>query len=280
MHYLLKNKDTLPSGSGILFVMGRCIVVTSGKGGVGKSTITATLGMAMAEAGAKVTLVDADVGLNNLDLVLGVEGAVSYDLTDVERGRCRLTEALVTHPFVETLSLLSSRALGGAALSQKTFSAVIASLRRGSDYVLIDCPAGIDEGFHRAVSSADEALIVTTPVPASVRDADKVSDLLAAYRLRRVEVVVNRVRGDLVRKGEALGVSEVMSALRLPVAGSVPEDDEVLFAATVGRVSDRDSRHYRAVCMLASHVMMGTGQIFDCTAKYRGIFGFFRKFAR
>ncbi len=260
--------------------MGRCIVVTSGKGGVGKSTITATLGMAMAEAGAKVTLVDADVGLNNLDLVLGVEGAVSYDLVDVERGRCRLTEALVTHPFVETLSLLSSRALGGANLSQKTFSAVIAALRRGADYVLIDCPAGIDEGFHRAVSSADEALIVTTPVPASVRDADKVSDLLAAYRLRRVEVVVNRVRGDLVRKGEALGVSEVMSALRLPVAGSVPEDDEVLFAATVGRVSDRDSRHYRAICMLASHVMMGTGQIFDCTAKYRGIFGFFRKFAR
>ena len=104
--------------------------------------------------------------------------------------------------------------------------------------------------------SADEALIVTTPVPASVRDADKVSDLLAAYRLRRVEVVVNRVRGDLVRRGEALGVSEVKSALRLPVAGSVPEDDEVLFAATVGQ------------------------NIFDCTARYRGIFGFFRKIAR
>ena len=117
-------------------------------------------------------------------------------------------------------------------------------------------------------------------MPASVRDADKVSDLLAAYRLRRVEAVVNRVRGDLVMKGDALGVSEVMSALRLPVAGSVPEDDEVLFAATVGRISDRESRHYRAVCMLASHVMMGTSQIFDCTARYRGIFGFFRKIAR
>ena len=251
--------------------------MTSGKGGVGKSTITATLGIAMAEAGAKVTLVDADVGLNNLDLVLGVEGAVSYDLTDVERGRCRLSEALVEHPFTENLSLMSSRALGGATLSQKTFSAVIAALRRSADYVLIDCPAGIDEGFHRAVSSADEALIVTTPIPASVRDADKVSDLLSAYRLRRVEVIVNRVRGDLVRKGEVLGVSDVMSALRLPVAGSVPEDDEVLLSATVGRISDRDSRYYRSVTLIASHVMLGTERIYDCTARYRGIFRFLRK---
>ena len=260
--------------------MGRCIVVTSGKGGVGKSTITATLGMAIAEAGARVTLVDADVGLNNLDLVLGIEGAVSYDITDVEKGRCRLGEALVEHPFNENLSLLSSRALGGGALSQKGFAAVITALRRSADYVMIDCPAGIDEGFHRAVSCADEALIVTTPVPASVRDADKVSDLLAAYRLRRVEVVVNRVRGDLVLKGEVLGVGDVMSALRLPVVGSVPEDDEVLLSATVGRISDRESECYRSICMLASHVMMGTSQIFDCTARYRGIFGFFRKIAR
>lgn len=260
--------------------MGRCIVVTSGKGGVGKSTITATLGMAMAEAGAKVVLVDADVGLNNLDLVLGVEGSVAYDVTDVEKGRCRLTEALVAHPFTENLSLLSSRALGGGNVSQKTFSGVIAALRRGFDYILIDCPAGIDEGFHRAVSSADEALIVTTPVPASVRDADKVSDLLSAYRLRRVEVIVNRVRGDLVLKGDALGVADVMSVLRLPVVGSVPEDDEVLLSATVGKISDRESRHYRAVSMIASHIMLGTSALYDCTARYRGLLGFFRKAAR
>ena len=254
--------------------------MTSGKGGVGKSTITATLGMAMAEAGAKVTLVDADVGLNNLDLVLGIEGAVCYDLSDVEKGRCRLTEALVTHPMTENLSLLSSRALGAVGLSQKTFAGVISALRRGSDYVLIDCPAGIDEGFHRAVSSADEALIVTTPVPASVRDADKVADLLSAYRLRRVEVIVNRVRGDLVKRGEALGATDVLSALRLPVVGSVPEDDEVLFSATVGRISDRASRHYEAVCMIASHVMLGTDAIYDCTARYRGILGLFRRAGR
>ena len=260
--------------------MGRCIVVTSGKGGVGKSTLTATLGMAMAEAGARVALVDADVGLNNLDLVLGLEGAVCYDVTDVEKGRCRLTEALVRHPFVENLSLLSSRALAGGSLSEKSFAAVIAALRRGFDYVFIDCPAGIDDGFHRAVSSADEALIVTTPLPASVRDADKVSDLLAGYRLRRVEVIVNRVRGDLVMKGDALGVSDVASVLRLPVVGSVPEDDEVLLSQTVGKIADPTSRQYRAVLMIASHIMLGTSTLYDCTAKYRGIFGFFRKLAR
>lgn len=260
--------------------MGRCIVVTSGKGGVGKSTITATLGMAIAEAGAKVALVDADVGLNNLDLVLGLESAVSYDVTDVERGRCRLTEALVRHPFAEELYLLSSRALGGGNISQKSFAAVVAALRRGFDYVLIDCPAGIDEGFHRAVACADEALVVTTPIPASVRDADKVSDLLAAYRLRRVEVVVNRVRGDLVLRGDVLGVGDVRNVLRLPVVGSVPEDDEVLLSATIGTLANKESGQYRAVCMLASHVMLGTSALYDCTARYRGIFGFFRKIAR
>ena len=260
--------------------MGRCIVVTSGKGGVGKSTITATLGMAMAEAGAKVALVDADVGLNNLDLVLGLEGEVTYDVADVEKGRCRLTEALVTHPFRENLSLLSSRALVSGKITERGFAAVIAALRRGFDYILIDCPAGIDEGFHRAVSAADEALVVTTPIPASVRDADKVSDLLAGYRLRRVEVIVNRIRGDLVMKGEALGVSDVRNVLRLPVVGSVPEDDEVLLSQTVGRIANEDSRQYRAVLLIASHVMMGTNTLYDCTAKYRGILGFFRKMAR
>ena len=254
-------------------------MVTSGKGGVGKSTITATLGVARAEAGAKVALVDADVGLNNLDLVLGVESAVAYDVSDVEKGRCRLTEALVVHPFIENLSLLSSRALA-SGVSQRAFAAVISALRRGFDYILIDCPAGIDEGFHRAVSCADEALIVTTPVPASVRDADKVSGLLSAYRLRRVEVIVNRVRGDLVLKGEVLGVGDVGSVLRLPVVGSVPEDDEVLRCATVGKITDRESRHYRAICLIASHIMLGTSSLYDCTAKYRGILGLFRKRAR
>ena len=260
--------------------MGRVIVVTSGKGGVGKSTITATLGKAIAEAGARVALVDADVGLNNLDLVLGLEGAVVYDVSDVEKGRCRLTEALVAHPFEENLFLLSSRALVNGSITERGFSAVIAALRRGFDYVLIDCPAGIDDGFHRAVSSADEAIVVTTPIPASVRDADKVSDLLAGYRLRRVEVVVNRVRGDLVMKGEALGVADVRKVLRLPVVGSVPEDDEVLLSQTVGRIAAPTSAQYRAVLLVASHVMMGTNTLYDCTAKYRGIFGFFRKLAR
>ncbi len=260
--------------------MGRCIVVTSGKGGVGKSTITATLGVAIAEAGARVALVDADVGLNNLDLVLGIESMVCYDVTDVEKGRCRLSEALINHPFCENLFLLSSRALSGGNISMKSFAEVISALRQTFDYVLIDCPAGIDDGFHRAVSASDEALIVTTPSPAAVRDADRVSDLIGSYRLRRVGVIVNMVRGDLVLKGEVMSVGDVAGVLRLPVVGSVPEDDEVLLSATVGKISDSKSRHYAAVCMIASHIMLGTNEIYDCTAKYRGIVGFFRKLAR
>ena len=121
---------------------------------------------------------------------------------------------------------------------------------------------------------------MTTPIPASVRDADKVSDLLAAYRLRRVEVIVNRVRGDLVRKGDALGAADVRNVLRLPVVGSVPEDDEVLLSQTIGRIANENSAQYRAVLLIASHIMMGTNTIYDCTANYRGLFGFFRKIAR
>jgi len=260
--------------------MGRCIVVTSGKGGVGKSTITATLGVAIAEAGAKVALVDADVGLNNLDLVLGIEGIVGYDVQDVLKGRCRLSEALVKHPFCEELYLLGSRALSGGDISLRAFSDIVNALRRAFDYVFIDSPAGIDDGFQRAAGVADEAIIVTTPVPASVRDADKVSDILSSYRLRRVSVVVNRVRGDLVLKGDVMSVSDVVGVLRLPVIGSVPEDDDVLRAATVGKIGDVKSAHYRAVCMIASNLMLGTDTIYDCTAKYRGIVGFLRKLAR
>ncbi len=260
--------------------MGRCIVITSGKGGVGKTTVTATLGTALALCGSKVVVVDADVGLNNLDMVLGLEGSVVYDVLDVQRGRCRLGQALVADPYVKGLYVLSSRAMCGTELTMETFRGVIQSLRETNDYVLVDCPAGIDEGFHRAVSCAEEAIIVTTPTPTAVRDADKVVNLLSNYSLRRVSLIVNRVRGDLVIRGDIMSVGDISEVLRLPVIGSVPEDDDVLLSATVGKVGDCDSGHYRSICMIADNLMRGTGKIYDCTSMYRGIRGFFRLLAK
>ena len=213
----------------------RKLVVTSGKGGVGKTTITALLGRKLAMLGYKVVLVDGDVGLNNLDVVMGIEHKVVYDVSDVLDGRCKLSQALVVDSE-SGVSVLpsSSRKLN---VSPQAFRGIIDTMR-GVDFVIIDCPAGIDEGFHRAVSSANEAIVVTTPSASAIRDADKVRSLLSSYRLQDVSLVVNRVRYDMVRRGEMLSFKEIGNLLHLPVVGVIPEDDHVTIYQQLGRVPD------------------------------------------
>ncbi len=213
----------------------RKLVVTSGKGGVGKTTITALLGRKLAMLGYKVVLVDGDVGLNNLDVVMGIEHKVVYDVSDVLDGRCKLSQALVVDSE-SGVSVLpsSSRKLN---VSPQAFRGIIDTIR-GVDFVIIDCPAGIDEGFHRAVSSANEAIVVTTPSASAIRDADKVRSLLSSYRLQDVSLVVNRVRYDMVRRGEMLSFKEIGNLLHLPVVGVIPEDDHVTIYQQLGRVPD------------------------------------------
>lgn len=212
----------------------RKIVVTSGKGGVGKTTVTALLGRKLSLMGYGVVLVDGDVGLNNLDVVLGVEHKVVYDISDVIDGRCRLGQALVldNESGVRVLPS-SSRKLD---IAPQTFRGIIDEMR--ADFVLIDCPAGIDEGFHRAVSSADEAIIVTTPSASAIRDADKVRSLLSSYPLGDVGLVVNRVRYDMIKKGEMLTAKEIGGLLHLGVVGVVPEDDHVTIYGQLGKVPE------------------------------------------
>lgn len=211
----------------------RRIVVTSGKGGVGKTTVTATLGRKLALKGFKVVLVDGDVGLNNLDVVTAIERRVVYDMSDVLAGKCRAFQALVADTQSPMRILPSSK--DSVALTAQAFRSVIENFAE-FDFVIIDCPAGIEHGFHRAVSSADEAVVVTTPSASAIRDADKVIGLLSGYRLSDISLVVNRVRADMVVRGEMLGAAEIGSLLHIPPIGVIPEDDMITLYQQLGNV--------------------------------------------
>lgn len=214
----------------------RKIVVTSGKGGVGKTTVTATLGRKLASHGYRVVLVDGDVGLNNLDVVTGIERRVVYDIGDVLSGRCRAFQALVNDGESPMKILPSSK--DSALLTAQSFRGVVDGFC-DFDFVIVDCPAGIEQGFHRAVSACDEAIVVTTPSASAIRDADKVIRLLASYRLKDVSLVVNRVRPDMVARGEMLGASEIGSLLHVAPIGVVPEDDMITLYQQLGAVPSR-----------------------------------------
>ncbi|MEO6991174.1 MAG: septum site-determining protein MinD [Candidatus Baltobacteraceae bacterium] len=207
---------------------GRRIVVTSGKGGVGKTTTTANLGAALARRGARVALVDADIGLRNLDLVLGVEKRIVFDLVEVVEGRCQLRQALIRDKRFEQLWILpASQTREKEAVGEAQMTALIAELAESVDYVLVDSPAGIEHGFRSAVAGATEALVVTTPEVSAVRDADRVIGKLAERRMP-VRLIVNRIRPDMIRSGDMMTVEDVCEILSAELAGIVPDDEAVI----------------------------------------------------
>ena len=206
--------------------MARKIVVTSGKGGVGKTTVCCNLGVQLARRGYRVIVCDLDFGLNNADVVLGVENRALYDVLDAVEGRCRPKQALVAHPYYPTLFSLSSNRVLERYVSPQAIRLVLESLSPQFDYILIDSPAGIEDGFHRAASCAEEALLVTTPHISALRDADRVAGILKSYRFSCVGLVVNLARRDR-RRAEFLSAEEIAAALRLPLIAALPEDDKV-----------------------------------------------------
>ncbi len=215
--------------------MGEVYVITSGKGGVGKTTVTANLGVGLALRGAKVVAVDADIGLRNLDVVLGLENRIVFHLVDVVEGNCRLEQALVRDKRVENLFLLpAAQTRTKEAVSADQMIDICAKLKERFDYVLIDSPAGIEAGFRNAAVGADKAIVVTTPEVSAVRDADRIIGLLESMGKGMPHLIVNRIKPEMVEKGDMLSVNDVLDILAIPLLGIVPEDEEVIVATNRG----------------------------------------------
>ncbi len=215
--------------------MSRIIVVTSGKGGVGKTTCTANLGMALAKRGRKVAVVDADFGLRNLDLLLGLENRVVYTAVEVLAGECRLEQALVKDKRQPNLVLLpAAQNRTKESVSPDQMKQLITVLGQQYNYVLVDSPAGIELGFQNAISAAQEALIVTTPEIAAVRDADRVVGLLEAHNIRKINLIVNRLKPAMVQANDMMSVEDVQEILAVPLIGVVPDDERVIVSTNKG----------------------------------------------
>ena len=212
----------------------RRIVLTSGKGGVGKTTTTANLGATLAKRGHRVVLVDADIGLRNLDLVLGVEKRIVFDIVEVVEGRCQLRQALIKDKRLEHLSILpAAQTRDKTAITELQFADVVRQLGEICDYVLIDCPAGIEHGFRNAIAGASEAIVVTTPEVSAIRDASRVIGKLQERGLP-LRLIVNRLRPEMVRSGDMLSVEDVTDILSAELLGIIPDDEEVIDSTNKG----------------------------------------------
>jgi septum site-determining protein MinD len=213
----------------------KVVTVTSGKGGVGKTTTTANIGVALAKLNQRVTLIDADIGLRNLDIVMGLENRIVYDLVDVVEGRCKLRQAMIKHKQLPELYLIpAAQTRDKTAVSPADMIQLTDQLRQEMDFILIDCPAGIERGFRNAIAPADEVLIVTNPEVSAVRDADRIIGLLEAENKSPAKLILNRVKAEMVRKGEMMSAEDVTDILAIKLIGIVPEDDSVVSSSNAG----------------------------------------------
>ncbi|MFX4302666.1 septum site-determining protein MinD [Alicyclobacillus tolerans] len=259
--------------------MGTSIVVTSGKGGVGKTTTTANIGSALALLGKSVVLIDADIGLRNLDVVLGLENRIVYDIVDVATGDCRLDQALIRDKRFDHLSLLpAAQTKDKSALTVDMMKSLVMKLKEDFDFVIIDCPAGIELGFRVAVSGADRAIVVTTPETPAVRDADRVIGLLENEGVLTPKLVVNRIRPQMVKRGEMLDIDEIVQVLAIDLLGIVPDDEAIISNANKGEptVIKPDSKASMAYRNIARR-MLGDSVPLMVLEEQRGLWGKFKK---
>jgi septum site-determining protein MinD len=255
--------------------MGRAIVITSGKGGVGKTTTTANLGAALAQLGKSVVLVDADIGLRNLDVVMGLENRIVYHVVDAIKGKCTVQKALIKDRRMENLWLLpASQTDDKDAVTPEDMRSLVFELKATHDFVLIDCPAGIEQGFKNAIAGADEAIVVATPEVSSIRDADRVVGLLAAADVP-ARLIVNRISPNLVKRGDMLSQADVIEILALDILGAVPLDDQIIATTNKGVPAVIEGKS-----VAAKELIMIAKKLAGMEVEARETVGFFTKFAR
>lgn len=214
----------------------RVVTITSGKGGVGKTTATANLSVALAARGQRVVAIDADIGLRNLDVVMGLENRIVYDLVDVVEGRCRLRQAMIRDKRLPELYLLpAAQTRDKTAVQPEQMVTVCQELRPDFDFIFVDSPAGIEQGFRNAIAPADEAIVVTTPEVSAVRDADRIIGLIEAEEKGGVRLLINRLRPDMIRREDMLSIEDVIEILAIDLIGVVPEDEAIIVATNRGR---------------------------------------------
>ena len=257
--------------------MGEVIVITSGKGGVGKTTTTANLGAALALREKKVALVDTDIGLRNLDVVMGLENRIVYDIVDVVEGKCKLRQALIKDKrFTDLFLLPAAQTRDKSAVNEDQMQELINSLKEEFDYILIDCPAGIEQGFKNAIVAADRAIVVTNAEISSIRDADRIIGLLEASEIKNPELLINRLRPEMVKKGEMMDVEDILSLLSIDLIGVIPEDENIITQTNKGEpaVSNKKAPSGRAYIEVARRIL---GENVEVTIPGRKKDGFFSK---
>ena len=215
--------------------MSEVIVITSGKGGVGKTTTSANVGTGLAVLGKRVVLIDTDIGLRNLDVVMGLENRIVYNLVDVVEGNCRMKQALIRDKRYPNLYLLpAAQTRDKTSVNPEQMIKLVDDLRPEFDYILLDCPAGIEQGFRNAIAGADRALVVTTPEVSAIRDADRIVGLLEANEMKRIDLIINRIRMDMVKRGDMLKVEDVCDILSIPLIGVIPDDEQIVVSTNNG----------------------------------------------
>lgn len=255
--------------------MGKAIVITSGKGGVGKTTTTANLGAALAQLGHTVVLIDADIGLRNLDVVMGLENRIVYHVVDAIKGKCTVQKALIKDRRMENLWLLpASQTDDKDAVTPEDMRSLVFELKATHDFVLIDCPAGIEQGFKNAIAGADEAIVVATPEVSSIRDADRVVGLLAAADVP-ARLIVNRISPNLVKRGDMLSQADVIEILALDILGAVPLDDQIIATTNKGVPAVLEGKS-----IAAKELILIAKKLAGMEVEQRESVGFFTKLGR
>ena len=236
--------------------MGEVIVITSGKGGVGKTTTTANLGSALAMRGKKVVLLDTDIGLRNLDVVMGLENRIVYDIVDVIEGKCKLRQALIKDKRFTDLFLLPA-ARDKDAINEDEMIRLTQRLKEEFDYIIVDCPAGIEQGFKNAIAGADRAIVVTNAEISSIRDADRIIGLLESSNIRNPELIINRIRPEMVKRGEMMDVEDILDLLSIDLIGVVPEDENIITQTNKGEpaVANKKAASGKAYIEIARRIL-------------------------